>query len=107
MTAEFENHPLLELRRPEARAELTSALTALDAELPLRLQAPLAGGGEPGAETASVDPCAPERDVARLRWATLEQAARALEVALQARWPWRPLDELLKPPVGARLEQGA
>ena len=68
-------------------------MTALDAELPLRLQAPLAGGGEPGAETASVDPCAPERDVARLRWATPEQAARALEVALQARWPWRPLDE--------------
>ena len=32
---EFRNHPLLELRRPEVREELTAALAALDAELPL------------------------------------------------------------------------
>ena len=32
----FRNHPLLELRRPEVREELTAALAALDAELPLR-----------------------------------------------------------------------
>ena len=30
---EFRNHPLLELRRPEVREELTGALAALDAEL--------------------------------------------------------------------------
>jgi RHH-type proline utilization regulon transcriptional repressor/proline dehydrogenase/delta 1-pyrroline-5-carboxylate dehydrogenase len=91
---EFRNHPLLELRRHEVREELAAALAALDAELPLR--APVIIGGskaEAGEEVASTDPCRPDRAVARLRWACEEEAGRALELALEAKWPQRPLEQ--------------
>jgi RHH-type proline utilization regulon transcriptional repressor/proline dehydrogenase/delta 1-pyrroline-5-carboxylate dehydrogenase len=92
MTGEFKNHPLLELRRPEVRSELAAALASLDAELPLSVR--MTGGEEGGgAEAVSVDPCATEREVARLRWASPDQASRALGLALEARWPRRPLAE--------------
>ena len=90
--SEFRNHPLLELRRPEVRRELSSALAALDRELPLRTPALIGGKAIMGGEVASVDPCRPEREVARLRWARADEAARALELALEAEWPQEPLE---------------
>src|SRR5204862_6589715 len=86
MTTDFQNHPLLELRRAEVRQELTGALAALDRELPLAAEVVIDGQGRDGEEVASVDPCSPEREVARLAWATEEEGARALELALEARW---------------------
>jgi acyl-CoA reductase-like NAD-dependent aldehyde dehydrogenase len=97
---EFRNQPLLELRRPEVREQLTAALAALDSELPLG--APVVIGGEQaeageaaeaGEQAASSDPCRPDRAVARLRWATEDEAAWALKLAPQAAWPRRPLEE--------------
>ena len=91
---EFRNHPLLELRRPEVREELTGALAALDAELPLG--APVVIGGrhaDAAEEVTSTDPCRPDRAVARLRWARQDEAAQALALALGAEWPQRPLEE--------------
>jgi RHH-type proline utilization regulon transcriptional repressor/proline dehydrogenase/delta 1-pyrroline-5-carboxylate dehydrogenase len=91
--SEFRNHPLLELRRPEVREELASVLAALDRELPLGTPVLVGGRGEGGEEVASVDPCRPDRDVARLRWAGADEAARALALAGEARWPQQPLEQ--------------
>jgi RHH-type proline utilization regulon transcriptional repressor/proline dehydrogenase/delta 1-pyrroline-5-carboxylate dehydrogenase len=89
----FANHPLLELRRPEVRAELAAALAALDAELPLSTP-PLIGGEAAGGNgVSSTDPCQPDREVARLRWAREDEAASALELAQRARWPQLRLQE--------------
>jgi RHH-type transcriptional regulator, proline utilization regulon repressor / proline dehydrogenase / delta 1-pyrroline-5-carboxylate dehydrogenase len=90
---EFRNHPLLELRRPEVREELAAVLAALDRELPLRTPVLIGGKPEGGEEVASVDPCRPDREVARLRWAGPDEAARALELAEKARWPRQPLEQ--------------
>jgi RHH-type transcriptional regulator, proline utilization regulon repressor / proline dehydrogenase / delta 1-pyrroline-5-carboxylate dehydrogenase len=49
--------------------------------------------GDAGEEVVSTDPCRPDRAVARLRWARQDEAAQALEVALGAGWPRRPLEE--------------
>jgi RHH-type proline utilization regulon transcriptional repressor/proline dehydrogenase/delta 1-pyrroline-5-carboxylate dehydrogenase len=89
----FENHPLLEIRRPEVRAELAEALAGLDRELPLRPGVIVGGEAEGGAEVVSIDPCEPQRQVARLRWATEEEAGRALGLALRAAWPERDVEE--------------
>jgi len=91
--SEFRNHPLLELRRPDVRKELTAALAALDAELPLRVETLIAAKGASGDDASSVDPCDPEREVARLGWAATDAAERALELALASRWPRRSPDE--------------
>lgn len=90
---EFRNHPLLELRRAEVRDELTAALADLDRELPLRPRVIVGGAESGGDEITSIDPCAPALEVARLRWATEEEASKALGLALAARWPQRPLSE--------------
>jgi RHH-type proline utilization regulon transcriptional repressor/proline dehydrogenase/delta 1-pyrroline-5-carboxylate dehydrogenase len=91
--SEFRNHPLLELRRPEVREDLTAALEALDAELPLQVETIVGGKSRAGDGECSVDPCAPEREVGRLAWAETDSAERALELALASRWPSRSLDE--------------
>ena len=92
MTA-FANHPLLELRRPEVRDELRAALAALDAELPLSTPPLIGGQAAEGDGLSSTDPCQPDREVARLRWAREDEAASALDLAQEARWPQRPLQE--------------
>jgi RHH-type proline utilization regulon transcriptional repressor/proline dehydrogenase/delta 1-pyrroline-5-carboxylate dehydrogenase len=91
--AEFQNHPQLELRRPEVRAELAAALGALDRDLPLAPEVLIDGGGARGADRVSIDPGLPQRVVARLRWATEHEAAQALELALEARWPVEPVEK--------------
>jgi len=90
---EFRNHPLLELRRPEVREELNATLAALESELPLRVETLIGGRGTSGDAASSTDPCAPEREIARLAWADADSAERALELALASGWPRRPLDE--------------
>jgi acyl-CoA reductase-like NAD-dependent aldehyde dehydrogenase len=91
--SEFRNHPMLELRRPEVREDLASALAALDRELPLGTPVLIGGKAEGGEEVASVDPCRPDREVARLRWAGADEAARALELARETKWPQQPLEQ--------------
>jgi RHH-type proline utilization regulon transcriptional repressor/proline dehydrogenase/delta 1-pyrroline-5-carboxylate dehydrogenase len=89
----FENHPMLELRRPDVREELTAALAALDDELPLRPQVLVGGERRGGDEVDSIDPCDPGRVVARLSFAVEEDAQHALEHALESNWAERPLEE--------------
>jgi RHH-type transcriptional regulator, proline utilization regulon repressor / proline dehydrogenase / delta 1-pyrroline-5-carboxylate dehydrogenase len=90
---DFQNHPLLELRRAEVREDLLAALAALDRELPLR-PATLVGGKESRGDGAtSTDPCDPKREVASLGWAGIDAAEGALELALASRWPLRPPEE--------------
>src|SRR4051794_17767250 len=89
----FRNHPMLELRRPEVREDLAAALAALDGELPLRPGAIVGGAGQTGEGATSTDPCSPEREVARLGWATGDSAARALDLALASGWPAREPDD--------------
>jgi RHH-type proline utilization regulon transcriptional repressor/proline dehydrogenase/delta 1-pyrroline-5-carboxylate dehydrogenase len=86
---DFQNHPLLELRRADVREDLLGALAALDSQLPLR-PAMLVGGKEwRGGDATSVDPCLPDREVAQLGWAGVEAAELALERALASPWPLR------------------
>jgi acyl-CoA reductase-like NAD-dependent aldehyde dehydrogenase len=85
----FRNHPMLELRRGEVREDLTAALAALDRELPLPPETLVGGKGSRGTGETSTDPCAPEREIARLGWAATEDAERALDLALASRWPAR------------------
>jgi len=86
---EFQNHPLLELRRTEVREELLAALAALDRELPLRPVTIVGGKELRGDGATSIDPCDPERTIAALDWAGIDAAERALELALASRWPQR------------------
>jgi RHH-type proline utilization regulon transcriptional repressor/proline dehydrogenase/delta 1-pyrroline-5-carboxylate dehydrogenase len=79
---DFQNHPLLELRRAEVREELLGALSTLDRELPLRPAALVGGEESAGDGATSTDPCDPDREVARLAWAGVDAAERALELAL-------------------------
>jgi RHH-type proline utilization regulon transcriptional repressor/proline dehydrogenase/delta 1-pyrroline-5-carboxylate dehydrogenase len=90
---DFQNHPLLELRRPEVREELSAALRGLDAELPLEVPTVVGGEAVEGAEGVSTDPCHPELEVGRVRWARHDDAARALELAAASGWPERPVGE--------------
>jgi RHH-type proline utilization regulon transcriptional repressor/proline dehydrogenase/delta 1-pyrroline-5-carboxylate dehydrogenase len=90
---EFRNHPLLELRRPEARETLLEALRALDTELPLRPATLVGGKASAGDGAVSVDPCSPGREVARLAWADEAAAERALDLAQRSRWPGRSTGE--------------
>src|SRR5205085_1962670 len=53
----------------------------------------IGGGGEGGDTETSVDPCEPAREVARLRWASEDEASRALDLALGSRWPERSVEE--------------
>jgi len=52
----FRNHPMLELRRPEVRHDLTAALAALDRELPLQPETLVGGEGRRGEGETSTDP---------------------------------------------------
>jgi RHH-type transcriptional regulator, proline utilization regulon repressor / proline dehydrogenase / delta 1-pyrroline-5-carboxylate dehydrogenase len=90
---DFRNHPLLELRRAEVREELRAALEALDRELPLQPAVLVGGKDSRGEGASSTDPCHPHREVARLDWAPIAAAERALELALASRWPERSVDE--------------
>jgi len=84
---------MLELRRPEVREELTAALAELDSELPLGPEVLIGGKGRAGDEVDSIDPCDPDRVVARLGFAGEEEGERGLELALKSSWPQRPLEE--------------
>jgi len=83
----FRNHPQLELRRPEERRELLEALARLDRELPLDVPVIVSGKRTRGADEASIDPCAPDRVVARWRAATEDEVGAALAAAERSEWP--------------------
>ncbi|WP_354700321.1 1-pyrroline-5-carboxylate dehydrogenase [Paraconexibacter sp. AEG42_29] len=91
-TAPFRNEPLLELRRPQPRADLVAALAALDARLPLR--APVVIDGRAGTELPlrSVDPSRPDRVVALSGDASVDDADAAVAAARRAFADWSSRD---------------
>jgi len=87
----FSNEPVLELRRPAVRAQLTEALARLDDQLPLSVGV-LIGDDELAPERAvinSTDPGEPERLVAVAARASAGNAAVAVEHAQIGFAQWR------------------
>ena len=84
----FANEPTLELRRAPVRESLLSALTELDARLPLSV--PVLIGGSPGAADGfdSTDPGAPSRLVARAGRAGEGEVDAALAAASDGFREW-------------------
>ncbi len=96
----FVNEPLRELRRPAIRTQMTAALAAVDATLPIEVPVVVAGearGPEAGTPVAfhSTDPADPDRIVAVATQATTGQvdAAVAAATAAQPAWAARPVAE--------------
>ncbi|RKQ88254.1 RHH-type proline utilization regulon transcriptional repressor/proline dehydrogenase/delta 1-pyrroline-5-carboxylate dehydrogenase [Solirubrobacter pauli] len=85
---DFINEPLLELRRAPVRANLTEAMTALDAQLPWRV--PVIVGGERRDEPSftSHDPGTPDRTVAHVTAATPQDVDAAVHAAAHAAPEW-------------------
>jgi predicted delta-1-pyrroline-5-carboxylate dehydrogenase group 2 len=89
ISAPFANEPVLELRRAAVRAQLTDALAALDARLPLRVPVTIGRDHRAGSELVSTDPGHPDRVVAAAAKADDRDVAAALEVATEAFKSWR------------------
>ena len=91
----FANEPILELRRAPVRDQLTGALAALDAELPVRVPVWVGGDRREGDELVSTDPANPERVVALSASATPDDVERALAAAQREfpRWSRVPAEE--------------
>lgn len=85
---DFINEPLLELRRAPVRANLTEAMTTLDAQLPWRV--PVIVGGERRDEPTftSHDPGTPDRTVAHVTAATPQEVDAAVHAAAHAAPEW-------------------
>ena len=84
----FSNEPVLELRRAPVRAGLADALTALDAELPLRVPVWIGGDRREGDATTSTDPASPDRVVARAAAATPADVDAAVQTARRGFQDW-------------------
>ncbi len=84
----FSNEPVLELRRAPVRAALADALTALDAELPLRVPVWIGTQRRTGDDVVSVDPCHADRVVAVAAAATPDEVGAALEAAREGFRVW-------------------
>jgi RHH-type transcriptional regulator, proline utilization regulon repressor / proline dehydrogenase / delta 1-pyrroline-5-carboxylate dehydrogenase len=87
--APFANEPVLELRRGAVRAQLSDALTSLDATLPVSVPVRVGEGARAGDELASTDPGQPERLVARAAAARPEEVQAAIETARAGLREWR------------------
>ncbi len=87
-TAQFENEPLLELRRESERVRLTRALAELDAELPRAVPVMIAGERRAGTGIDSPDPGDPKRLVAVAAVATDAEAQVAVGAATEASARW-------------------
>ena len=91
----FANEPLAELRRAPARAALLDALTALDAELPLRVPVWIGEDRRDAQDFTSTDPGDPARIIATAASATPAEVDRAVAVAGEGfrAWAARPAAE--------------
>ncbi len=87
--APFANEPVLELRRSSVRAQLSEALTAVDAALPLEVPVRVGTGARTGSELVSTDPGRPERVVARGPVASEDDAQAAVMEADRGLAQWR------------------
>jgi RHH-type proline utilization regulon transcriptional repressor/proline dehydrogenase/delta 1-pyrroline-5-carboxylate dehydrogenase len=77
----FANEPVLELRRAAVRDQLSEALAALDAQLPLRVAVRSGEGTRAGDELVSTDPGEPDRIVATAALATESEVTAAIATA--------------------------
>jgi RHH-type proline utilization regulon transcriptional repressor/proline dehydrogenase/delta 1-pyrroline-5-carboxylate dehydrogenase len=91
----FENEPILELRRADARESLLGALADLDRRLPLRVPTLIGGDRREGEGLESADPGTPQRIVAVAATSTASDADAAVEAAARgfADWGRRPAAE--------------
>jgi RHH-type proline utilization regulon transcriptional repressor/proline dehydrogenase/delta 1-pyrroline-5-carboxylate dehydrogenase len=84
----FANEPVLELRRAAVRAELSGALSRVDAELPLAVGVLVGGDSRRADELSSTDPGEPERVVATASRAGPADVAAALDTAREGFRVW-------------------
>jgi RHH-type proline utilization regulon transcriptional repressor/proline dehydrogenase/delta 1-pyrroline-5-carboxylate dehydrogenase len=84
----FRNEPILDLRRPAHREELTAALADLDRRLPLSVPVMIGGSARAGEDLTSVDPAQPGRVVALVATATTADVDAAVAAATQAARDW-------------------
>jgi RHH-type proline utilization regulon transcriptional repressor/proline dehydrogenase/delta 1-pyrroline-5-carboxylate dehydrogenase len=84
----FANEPVLELRRPSVRGQLSAALARLDADLPLEVPVLIGDDGRRGEEIQSTDPGEPDRLVARGAAASRQEADAAVATATGASEAW-------------------
>jgi len=84
----FRNEPVLELRRATQREVLLTALTALEAELPLRVPVWIGDDRRMGDELTSTDPGDPERVVAVSAAATPAEVEHAVAQAVGGARAW-------------------
>jgi RHH-type proline utilization regulon transcriptional repressor/proline dehydrogenase/delta 1-pyrroline-5-carboxylate dehydrogenase len=90
MTA-FVNEPLLELRRAPERETLSSAITDLDARLPLSVPVLVDGDARTGDGLVSTDPGSPDRVVAHCAVATAGDVDAAVASATRGQRAWAAL----------------
>jgi RHH-type proline utilization regulon transcriptional repressor/proline dehydrogenase/delta 1-pyrroline-5-carboxylate dehydrogenase len=77
----FANEPVLELRRPGVRAQLSDALAGLDRALPLSVPAMAGTDHRSGDELRSMDPGEPDRVVAQAAASTESDVTAAVTAA--------------------------
>ena len=84
----FANEPVLELRRAAVRDQLTGALGALDAQLPLSVPVIIGADRRSGQELSSTDPGRPDRVVAHATAAGEADVADAVAEAVRGHRAW-------------------
>jgi predicted delta-1-pyrroline-5-carboxylate dehydrogenase group 2 len=84
----FANEPILELRRPSARAGLADALARVDEQLPVRVPVMIGADERFEEELSSTDPGDPDRVVALSSRATEAEVGAAVATAKQGLREW-------------------
>jgi RHH-type proline utilization regulon transcriptional repressor/proline dehydrogenase/delta 1-pyrroline-5-carboxylate dehydrogenase len=86
--SQFQNEPVLELRRPAERARLMDALRALDAQPPISVPTIVDGDRRDSPTLLSLDPGTPERVVAQATIATPAEVGEAIAASAGAARTW-------------------
>ena len=89
MPAPFTNEPVLEMRRSSVRAQLTDALSSVEASLPLSVPVRLGQDSRVAEELSSTDPGRPDRLIAHAASARPDEVDAAIATAREGLRLWR------------------
>ncbi|HET9103333.1 MAG TPA: aldehyde dehydrogenase family protein [Solirubrobacteraceae bacterium] len=89
MPTPFTNEPVLELRRASVRAQLSDALSAVQATLPLSVPVRIGDQARSGEDLPSTDPGRPDRLVAHAAAARPDEVQAAIDTARDGLRAWR------------------